>query len=115
MQPWLGIPWSRVGRRFNSIDNGDARRLGDCDDAVPRGFKASVKYLCRVGDSVHEPSALGGEIAILTCRRKTAKAATGFVAAFSILAIAGYSERTEPLARTDRRTERSRHDLSLDK
>jgi hypothetical protein len=33
IQPWLGIPWSRAGRRINSIDNGDARRLGDCDDA----------------------------------------------------------------------------------
>jgi hypothetical protein len=73
-------------------------------------LKPALSIRAVSADSVQTPRALGDDTAIRTFKCKIAKAATGIVAALSILTIASYSERTEPLARTAPRTERSRRD-----
>jgi hypothetical protein len=117
IQRWLGIPWSRVDRRFIAIDNRE--RSADLVSAITpytkgiSGQRLSIRAVS--ANSVYTRCALGDDTAIRTFKCKIAKAATGIVAAFIVLMIASYSERTEPLARTARRTEKSLRDLSPDK
>ena len=77
IQPWWGIPWSRVDRHFVAIDNRGAGRIGERDNAAPNGSRASAKYACRVEGLRHAPSSPRGAIAIRNAKCRIAKAATG--------------------------------------
>src|SRR5580704_13216134 len=54
IQPWWGIPWSRVDRHFVAIDNRGARRIGERDNAAPNGSRCAE---CAAPSQFAAPSA----------------------------------------------------------
>src|ERR1700733_11654902 len=91
IQPWWGIPWSRVDRHFVAIDNRGAGRIGERDNAAPNGSRCAQCAARRHRNSQRQ---------VQNCEGRH-----GDATAFVVLTVASYSERTEPLARTALRTE----------
>jgi hypothetical protein len=52
IQPWWGIPWSRVDRHFVAIDNRGARRIGERDNAASTDHERALNIRAESKDSV---------------------------------------------------------------